>query len=77
MILAVDLRDLSTTIPDVDVLIALEPDELGKRILFMLRARPSNEAMIHPSQWRHDLAALYSGALSSYQSRPIEVEPRL
>jgi uncharacterized protein (TIGR02391 family) len=33
------MRELITSIPDVDVLLALEPEELGAKLLFLLKAR--------------------------------------
>ena len=33
------MRELITGIPDVDVLLALEPEELGAKLLFLIRAR--------------------------------------
>jgi len=34
-----DLRELSQAIPDVQVLLAMEPEELGAKVLFLLRKR--------------------------------------
>jgi uncharacterized protein (TIGR02391 family) len=40
------MRELQTVIPDVEVLLALEPEELGAKLLFLARAR--QEHMFHP-----------------------------
>lgn len=34
------MRELLTAIPDADVLLALEPEELAAKVIFMLRSRP-------------------------------------
>ena len=34
------MLQLVTAIPDVDALLALEPEELGARMLFLIRSRP-------------------------------------
>lgn len=47
------MRELVTAIPDVDVLLALEPEELAAKLIFLLRARP--EAMFHFGNLRMEL----------------------
>lgn len=37
------MRELLTEIPDVDVLLALEPEELAAKVLFLLRRRPERQ----------------------------------
>lgn len=41
------MRELITAIPDVDALLALEPEELGAKMLFLLKNR--KERMFYPS----------------------------
>lgn len=41
------MRELAQAIPDVDVLLGLEPEELGAKILLLLRGRPDRENF-HP-----------------------------
>ena len=40
------MRELPAAIPDVDVLLGLEPEELGAKLLFLIRGR--REHMFHP-----------------------------
>jgi uncharacterized protein (TIGR02391 family) len=55
--------DLPTAISDPNVLLALEPEELGAKMLFLLRAR-SDAAMFSPSNLRGELWS------QSYSGRP-------
>ena len=41
------MRDLATAIPDVAVLLALEPEELGAKLLFLVKAQ-CGPGMFHP-----------------------------
>lgn len=59
------MRELPAAISDVDVLVALEPEELGKRVLFLLRARPSNEA---EEGEKEAISSLFAGAIGSYKN---------
>lgn len=42
------MRELIQLIPDVDVLLALEPEEVGAKLLFLVRGRVE-QGMFHPS----------------------------
>jgi uncharacterized protein (TIGR02391 family) len=59
--------ELPTAIPDVDVLLALEPEELGAKILFLLRAR-LGAGRFHPSSL---LSELWTQALPGRAQYPI------
>lgn len=54
--------ELPTAIPDVDVLLALEPEELAGKMLFLMRAR-ANHHMFHVGNLRSEL---WSQALSGW-----------
>jgi len=47
------MRELVTTIPDVEAMLALEPEELGAKLLFLARARPDPE--FSPEQMASEL----------------------
>lgn len=47
------MRELLTEIPDANFLLELEPEELGAKLLFLLRARA--EAMFHPGNLTNEL----------------------
>jgi uncharacterized protein (TIGR02391 family) len=44
------MYELSQVIPDVEVLLALEPEELGAKLLFLLRRRTFQRSMFMPDQ---------------------------
>jgi hypothetical protein len=48
------MRDLATAIPDVQVLLALEPEELGAKLLFLVKAH-YGAGMFHPGQMQTEL----------------------
>ena len=48
------MRDLATAIPDVAVLLALEPEELGAKLLFLVKAQ-QGAGMFHPGQMQDEL----------------------
>jgi len=48
------MLDLPQAIPDVEVLLALEPEELGAKLLFLLRERSQNKTF-NLSDMTHDL----------------------
>jgi hypothetical protein len=50
---ATTMQELITAIPDVDTLLALEPEELGAKLLFILRGR--REAQFHPGNLKSDV----------------------
>jgi uncharacterized protein (TIGR02391 family) len=64
------MRDLATAIPDVEVLLGLEPEELGAKLLFLVRAR-CGAGMFHPEQM---LDELWTGSRSdpSHNAYPRE-----
>lgn len=47
------MQEIPQAIPDVDVLLRLEPEELGATILFLLRRR--NETQFHPNNLLHEM----------------------
>ena len=47
------MRELPTAIPDVEVLLALEPEELGAKLLFLAKTR--REGMFSPDQMASEL----------------------
>ena len=55
------MQELVQTIPDADAVLALEPEELGAKLLLFARqrvhARPyENQGMIHPRNLEHELS---------------------
>jgi hypothetical protein len=59
MLLEALLRELPAAVP-INVLLALEPEELGAKLLFLVRGR--QEHMFHPAGmatelWGHDVPA--------------------
>lgn len=53
------MRELLTAIPDPDMLLALTPEELGARVLFLLKERPPQERTFHLGNLALDLEALH------------------
>jgi uncharacterized protein (TIGR02391 family) len=51
------MRELATAIPDVEVLVGLEPEELGAKLLFLIKAR-SDAGMFLPLQLQEELWTL-------------------
>jgi hypothetical protein len=53
------MLQLVTAIPDVDALLALEPEELGARMLFLIRSRPDaapfNLSTLRGELWTQNL----------------------
>jgi hypothetical protein len=45
---------IATAIPDVGVLLALEPEELGAKLLFLVKARVGS-GMLHPGELQNEL----------------------
>jgi uncharacterized protein (TIGR02391 family) len=62
--------ELPSVIPDVEVLLALEPEELASKMLFLLRARP--ERQFHPTNLVLGLSM--AGAVQYPQARHRDVE---
>jgi uncharacterized protein (TIGR02391 family) len=58
--------DLVKAIPDVEVLLALEPEELGAKILFLAKAR-FGVGMFHPDNLQSEF---WTGAVSGQESYP-------
>lgn len=48
------MRELVRAVPDVDVLLAMEPEELGAKLLFLIRSR-EGAAMFHPGNYSTEL----------------------
>ena len=55
------MRALFEAIPDVEVLLALEPEELGAKLLFLVKAQ-YGPAMFHPGNMQNEL---WSGVIPS------------
>lgn len=49
------MLELAQAIPDVEVLLTLEPEELGAKLLFCLRKRSLPQDMFHPSSLNNEL----------------------
>jgi uncharacterized protein (TIGR02391 family) len=65
--------ELPTAIPDVDVLLALEPEELAGKMILLLRAR--GDHMFHVGNLRNELwSQAFSGRPQYPQSRHQEVD---
>ena len=50
------MRELIEAIPELDTLLALEPEELGAKLLFIIRGRERGQ--FHPGNLRNDLRVL-------------------
>ena len=49
------MNQLFKLIPDADVLLALEPEELGAKLLFLLRKHPDGGGQFHPGNLANEL----------------------
>ena len=49
------MYELAGAIPDVEVLLALEPEELGAKLLFLLRKRTFQQNMFLPTNLNAEL----------------------
>jgi hypothetical protein len=49
------MYELTTAIPDADVLLALEPEELGAKLLFFVRRRSFQRNMFMPVSLNEEL----------------------
>src|SRR5690349_16702593 len=60
------MRDLIKAVPDVDVLVKLEPEELGAKLLFLIRERVGrgSGAQFHPGNFQMEL---WDGVISHGQ----------
>jgi hypothetical protein len=65
------MRELLTAIPDVEVLLALEPEELGAKLLFLARAR--QEHMFSPEAIAGELWSGVPGAPEYTRQRQSEI----
>lgn len=57
------MPQLHELIPDVDTLLAMEPEQVGGCMLQLMNSRPGNERMATVNQWTHEL---FEGALQPY-----------
>jgi hypothetical protein len=64
------MKELPALIPDVDVLLALEPEELGAKLLFALRER--REGTFHRTNLNEELWSPVPG----YAAHPVYPRPR-
>ena len=64
------MYELTQAIPDVDVLLALEPEELGAKLLFLLRKRSFQRNMFLPANLNAELwpSVLLPGQQTPYPS---------
>jgi hypothetical protein len=60
------MRALFDAIPDLEVLLALEPEELGTKLLFLARAK-YGPRMFHPEQMKNEL---WSGVMPGPTTYP-------
>ena len=67
------MDELAGAIPDVEVLLALEPEELGAKLLFLLRKRTFQQNMFLPSNLN---AELWPQSYSMGQQTPYPQERR-
>lgn len=70
------MRDLYDAIPDVDVLIALEPEELGQKLLFAIRHTGGMLTLTHVINSLHELNQR-GGPIGYPRERRAEVEVAL
>jgi uncharacterized protein (TIGR02391 family) len=66
------MRELVTAIPDVDTLLALEPEELGAKLLFIIRSR--KETKFNPGNLKNELIISEQNQPTYPQSKLGEVE---
>lgn len=65
------MHELANYIPDPDALLALEPQELGATIIYLIRQRPTRESeMFHPGNMENELGER-SGRESAYPSEKL------
>jgi uncharacterized protein (TIGR02391 family) len=68
------MLELLKTIPDVDMLLALEPEELGAKLLFLVRAQPDGGAQFHPGNL---MGHLQSPSHQNMQTYPQHLWPQV
>jgi len=66
------VRELIAAIPDADVLLALEPEELGAKMLFLVRSK--NEHMFNPNGMTCDLWEPHSGRAQYPREKERDIE---
>src|SRR4051812_25322346 len=49
------MHNLVHVIPEVNALLALEPEELGAKLLFLVRRREGEQKMFHPGNLMNEL----------------------
>jgi hypothetical protein len=64
-----NMQELVRAIPNVDTLLALEPEELGAKLLFILRSR--KEKQFHPGNVKNDLT-IYCQNHNAYPQQRLE-----
>jgi uncharacterized protein (TIGR02391 family) len=70
------MRDLATAIPDVEVLLGLEPEELGAKLLFLVKAR-YGAGMFHPPQMQDELWTGSRGNPILHNAYPRQYQPAI
>jgi uncharacterized protein (TIGR02391 family) len=68
------MHNLVHLISDVEILLALEPEELGAKLLFLVRKREGDDKMFHPQSMINELYGSYSGGPTYPRERQQEVE---
>jgi uncharacterized protein (TIGR02391 family) len=66
------MMQLTTAIPDPDVVLALEPEELAGKLLFLLRSRPDGH-LFHPGHLKSELDQSDWAKLTSDGRRQVEL----
>jgi hypothetical protein len=64
------MQELINAIPDAEILLALEPEELGAKLLFILRGR--RETQFHPGTLKSDVIRV-SENIGAYRNKQDEV----
>ncbi|WP_193337430.1 TIGR02391 family protein [Devosia beringensis] len=75
------MQELPTAIPDVDGLLLLQPEELGAKLLFLVRQRGANGIlnmnMFHPQSMISELWTNHGGALKYPREREDQINMAL
>jgi uncharacterized protein (TIGR02391 family) len=64
------MQELVREIPDVDTLLALEPEELGAKLLFLIRKR--KEKKFHPGNLKNDLTIYCHNQSEAYPQHRLD-----
>ena len=67
------MRELLTEIPDVDVLLALEPEELAAKVLFLLRRRGAIQVHFGSLRGELEMAAAREPAFPRHRLREVDL----